>query len=95
MRVPDPAFEARVRESFGRQRLMELIGARLRRVAVGQVEIEAPIREDLSQQHGYLHAGVVTALVDSACGYSALTLSLPGTEVLATMLIVNGERRTP
>ena len=73
VRVRDPAFEARVRESFGRQRLMEFIGARLRQVAPGKVEIQAPIRKDLSQQHGYLHAGVVTALIDSACGYSALT----------------------
>jgi uncharacterized protein (TIGR00369 family) len=89
VRVRDPAFEARVRESFGRQRLMESIGARLRQVAPGDVEIEAPVREDLSQQHGYLHAGVVTALVDSACGYSALTLSPPGTEVLTVEFKVN------
>lgn len=89
VRVRDPAFEARVRESFGRQRLMESIGARLRQVAPGEVEIDAPVREDLSQQHGYLHAGVVTALLDSACGYSALTLSPPGTEVLSVEFKVN------
>jgi uncharacterized protein (TIGR00369 family) len=53
------------------------------------VEIEAPIRKDLSHQHGYLHAGVVTALIDSACGYSALTLSPPGTEVLTVEFKVN------
>lgn len=68
---------------------MESIGARLRQVAPGEVEIEAPVREDLSQQHGYLHAGVVTALLDSACGYSALTLSPPGTEVLSVEFKVN------
>jgi uncharacterized protein (TIGR00369 family) len=89
VRVRDPAFEARVRESFGRQRLMESIGARLRQVAPGEVEIDAPVREHLSQQHGYLHAGVVTALLDSACGYSALTLSPPGTEVLSVEFKVN------
>lgn len=89
MRVRDPAFEGRVRESFGRQRLMETIGARLRQITPGAVEIEAPVREDLTQQHGYLHAGVVTALVDSACGYSALTLSAPGTEVLTVEFKVN------
>jgi uncharacterized protein (TIGR00369 family) len=55
----------------------------------GKVEIEAPIRKDLSHQHGYLHAGVVTALIDSACGYSALTLSPPGTEVLTVEFKVN------
>jgi uncharacterized protein (TIGR00369 family) len=89
MRVRDPAFEARVRESFGRQRLMESIGARLRRVGPGEVDIEAPVRKDLSQQHGYLHAGVVTALLDSACGYSALSVSPPGTEVLSVEFKVN------
>ena len=68
---------------------MESIGGRLRQVAPGEVEIEAPVREDLSQQHGYLHAGVVTALLDSACGYSALTLSPPGTEVLSVEFKVN------
>jgi acyl-coenzyme A thioesterase PaaI-like protein len=78
VRVRAPAFEARVCESFGRQRLMEFIGAACARSLRGKVEIEAPIRKDLSQQHGYLHAGVVTALIDSACGYSALTLSPPG-----------------
>jgi uncharacterized protein (TIGR00369 family) len=89
VQVRDSVFEARVRESFGRQQFMGTIGARLRRVAPGEVEIEAPVREDLSQQHRYLHAGVVTALVDTACGYSALTLSPPDTEVLSVEFKVN------
>jgi uncharacterized protein (TIGR00369 family) len=68
---------------------MESIGARLRQVARGDVEIQAPVREDLSQQHGYLYAGVVTALLDSVCGYSVLTLSPRGTDVITMEFKVN------
>lgn len=85
----DPAFDARVRASFARQRLMTTIGARLIRVAPGEVEIEAPFGEGLTQQHGYVHAGIVTALVDTACGYSALSVAAPGTEVLSVEYKVN------
>lgn len=85
----DPDFEARVRASFGRQRLMATIGARLLRVSPGEVEIEAPFGDGLTQQHGFLHAGVVTALVDSACGYSALSLAPPHSEVLTVEYKVN------
>ena len=85
----DEDFEARVRESFGRQRAMGTLGARLARVVAGEVEIELPFREDLTQQHGYLHAGVVTAVVDTACGYAALTLTEPGAEVLSVEFKLN------
>ncbi|MGB7923770.1 MAG: PaaI family thioesterase [Pyrinomonadaceae bacterium] len=85
----DENFEARVRESFARQRLMETIGARLLKVAAGEVEIELAFREDLTQQHGYLHAGVVTSIVDSACGYAALSLTPAGTEVLSVEYKIN------
>ena len=70
----ESAMERRVRESFGQQRLMATIGARLVRVSAGEVDAELPFREDLTQQHGFLHAGVVTALLDSAAGYAAYTL---------------------
>jgi uncharacterized protein (TIGR00369 family) len=85
----DPDYEARVRASFERQRLMATIGAQLRRAAPGEVEIEAPFGEELTQQHGYVHAGIVTALADSACGYSALSLLPPGVEVLTVEYKVN------
>ena len=85
----DPDFEARVRESFARQRVMQTVGARLTRVAPGEVEIELPFREDLTQQHGYLHAGVVTTVVDSACGYAAMSLTPPGGEVLSVEFKIN------
>jgi uncharacterized protein (TIGR00369 family) len=79
---PDPAFAARVRASFARQQIMHLIGATLSRIAPGAVEIHLPFRADLSQQHGFMHAGVITTIVDSACGYAALTLTPPATGVL-------------
>ena len=85
----DPDFEARVRESFARQRVMQTIGARLKRVAPGEVDIELPFSRDLTQQHGYLHAGVVTTVVDSACGYAALSLTPPGAEVLSVEFKIN------
>lgn len=82
-------FEARVRESFARQKLMATIGARLIKVLPGEVEIELAFREDLTQQHGYLHAGVVTSIVDSACGYAALSLMPEDADVLSVEYKIN------
>lgn len=85
----DPNFEARVRGSFARQTLMQTIGARLIRVAPGEVEIELPFRDDLGQQHGFLHAGIVTAIADTACGYAALSLMPADASVLTVEFKVN------
>lgn len=82
-------FEERVRESFARQRAMETIGARLVEVRPGATEVELPFRDDLTQQHGFLHAGIVTAVVDSACGYAALSLMPAGAAVLTVEYKVN------
>ena len=71
---PDPNFEARVRASFARQRVMETLGATLTRVEPGAVEIALPYRADLTQQHGFIHAGIVATILDSACGYAAFSL---------------------
>lgn len=79
----DPAFEARVRGSFARQRVMDTLGARLVRVDPGEVEVELPYREDLTQQHGFLHAGIVTTVLDSACGYAAFSLMPADAAVLS------------
>lgn len=62
---------------------MHTIGATLERVAPGEVDLALGFRDDLTQQHGFLHAGVVTAVVDSACGYAALSLMEPGAAVLS------------
>lgn len=85
----DPSFEQRVRASFERQAAMATIGAKLAQVAPGEVVIELPFRADLTQQHGFLHAGIVTSVVDSACGYAALTLMDPGAAVLTIEFKVN------
>ena len=79
----DPDFERRVRASFARQAAMRTLGATLERVAPGEVDLALPFRADLTQQHGFLHAGVVTAVIDSACGYAALSLMEPGAAVLS------------
>jgi uncharacterized protein (TIGR00369 family) len=62
---------------------MHTLGVSLERVAPGEVDLELPFRDDLTQQHGFLHAGVITAVIDSACGYAALTLMEPGAAVLS------------
>lgn len=85
----DPDFEARVRGSFAKQRFMATLGARLDRVLPGEVAIALSFRDDLTQQHGFLHAGAVTSVVDSACGYAALSLMEPGAAVLAVEFKVN------
>jgi uncharacterized protein (TIGR00369 family) len=79
----DPDFENRVRSSFARQEAMRTFGVTLERVAPGEVDLTLPFRADLTQQHGFLHAGIVTAVVDSACGYAALSLMEPGAAVLS------------
>jgi uncharacterized protein (TIGR00369 family) len=86
---PDPAFADRVRASFARQQVMHLIGAILAGVEPGAVEIRLPFRSDLTQQHGFLHAGVIATIVDSACGYAALSLMPPDTGVLSIEYKVN------
>jgi uncharacterized protein (TIGR00369 family) len=85
----DPAFEQRVRESYARQRLLALMGASLERVAPGEVDIRLPFRPDLAQQHGFMHAGAMTSVVDTACGYAALTLMSADAAVLSVEFKVN------
>jgi uncharacterized protein (TIGR00369 family) len=81
--IRDPDYDPRVRSSFARQAIMRTLGATIERVAPGEVDLALPFRADLTQQHGFLHAGVATAVVDSACGYAALTLMEPGAAVLS------------
>jgi uncharacterized protein (TIGR00369 family) len=85
----NPAFAEEIRQSFAKQTIMGLIGAELTRVEPGIIEISLPYRADLTQQHGYLHAGIVTTIADSACGYAAYTLMPPNSEVLSVEFKVN------
>jgi uncharacterized protein (TIGR00369 family) len=79
----------RVRQSFARQRYMAALGAEIVHVAAGEVDIALPFSEQLTQQDGYLHAGVVAGATDSACGYAALTMMEPGAEVLTVEFKIN------
>jgi len=89
MASSDTENAARVRASFSRQQAMTLLGAEMTEVKAGMVEIVLPFREELTQQHGFIHAGMITAIVDSACGYAALSLMPPGVGVLTIEFKVN------
>jgi uncharacterized protein (TIGR00369 family) len=82
-------FDSRVRASFARQRVMETIGATLTRVDPGAVEIALPYRADLTQQHGFIHAGIVATILDSACGYAAFSLMPADVAVLTVEYKIN------
>jgi uncharacterized protein (TIGR00369 family) len=82
-------FESRVRESFSRQGLMKNLGAELAELGAGSAEIRVPFRTELTQQHGYFHAGVSGAIADSACGYSAYTLMPADSSVLTVEYKMN------
>jgi uncharacterized protein (TIGR00369 family) len=85
----NPDYEKRIRESFARQGAMRLFGARLIEIRPGFCAIELPYRADLTQQHGYVHAGVVGAIVDSAGGYAGFTLFPEDASVLTVEYKLN------
>ncbi|HMH42283.1 MAG TPA: PaaI family thioesterase [Pyrinomonadaceae bacterium] len=89
MKPTNPSFAANVEDSFALQPIMKLIGARLLLVEPGVVEITLPYRADLLQQNGYLHAGIITTIADSACGYAAYTLMPAGSNVLSVEFKLN------
>ncbi|MGA7817181.1 PaaI family thioesterase [Caballeronia sp.] len=79
----------RINASFSAQGLMATLDAKLALVADGEVHITLPFAKRLSQQHGYVHAGAITSVVDSACGYAALTKASPGYEVVTAEFKIN------
>ena len=85
----NPLYEQRVRDSFALQGVMHHMGAQLGLIAPGAVDIELAWAKELTQQHGFLHAGVVSAALDSACGYAAFTLMVPEAEVLTIEFKIN------
>jgi uncharacterized protein (TIGR00369 family) len=85
----DPAFADRVRASFARQGAMHTLGATLADVRPGQVVIELAWQQGLTQQHGFLHAGIVATALDSACGYAASTLMPADAGVLTIEFKIN------
>jgi uncharacterized protein (TIGR00369 family) len=82
-------IQERIAVSFKSQGLMATLGAHLVSVADGEVQIELPFSKLISQQHGYVHAGAITSVVDSACGYAALTKAPPGCEVVTAEFKIN------
>ena len=85
----DPQFAQRVRDSFARQAVMDLLGAQLEAVGPGHVTIAMAHRPEMCQQHGFLHAGIVSTALDSACGYAAFSLMPPDAAVLTIEFKVN------
>jgi uncharacterized protein (TIGR00369 family) len=85
----DPKFESRIRSSFSQQGIMKTIGARLLKVAPGEVRIELPYSKAITQQHGFVHAGILSTIADNACGYAAYTLMPAGSEVLGVENKIN------
>ena len=94
----DSEAEQRVRDSFSRQGLMCHLGAQVTAFVPGECEIRVPFRQELTQQHGYFHAGVTAAIADSACGYAAYSLMPANYSVLTVEYKINlvapGRRRT-
>ena len=85
----DPNFIKKVEESFDRQEVMKTIHASLLTIAPGNVSIKLPYRSKITQQHGFVHAGIISTVIDSACGYAALTLMPDDAGVLSIEFKVN------
>ena len=85
----DPDFEQRVRDSFARQRVMAFLGAELCEVQPGRCTIRLPFRDELTQQHGYFHGGVIGTIADSAAGYSGFSLMPTEASVLTVEYKLN------
>jgi uncharacterized protein (TIGR00369 family) len=83
------AFEKKVRENFARQLFMSMLGAEIVSVGRGSVEIRFAFNSDLTQQNGFVHAGAVTSIMDSACGYAALSVAPRESDVLSVEFKVN------
>lgn len=85
----NPDYEARLRDSFARQSVMETMGVSILNIRPGQVELTLDHHPGLTQQHGFLHAGVVTTVLDSACGYAGFSLMQADAEVLTVEFKAN------
>jgi len=86
---PDPDFETRVRTSFSQQGMLAALGAQIGLLRAGEVHLGAPFDARFTQQDGFLHAGIVTTLMDTACGYAAFTLMPAASRVLSVEFKVN------
>ncbi len=89
MNAPDSNFQQRTRDSFARQPAMGTLGVTIDTVEPGRVVLQMPYRADLTQQHGFVHAGMVATALDSACGYAAFTLMPADAGVLTIEFKIN------
>jgi len=85
----DPEYEKRIRESFSKQGLLKIFGAQIHQILPGEVELTMPFDSNLTQQDDFLHAGAITTLVDSACGYAAYSLMPADSRVLSVEFKIN------
>jgi uncharacterized protein (TIGR00369 family) len=85
----DANFADRVRASFARQRVMQTLGVEITRLAAGEIELAMPFEEAFTQQHGFVHAGIVATVLDSACGYAAFSLMPADAAVLTVEFKTN------
>jgi uncharacterized protein (TIGR00369 family) len=85
----DPGYQQKVRESFARQQFMQYLEARLTAIDPGFCEISLPHKPELTQQHGFFHAGVISTIADNAAGYAAFSLMPSGTSVLSVEFKLN------
>ena len=89
MQADDATYEQRTRDSFSRQNAMQTLGATLESVTPGRVTIAMAHRDSLTQQHGFIHAGMLAAALDSACGYAAFSLMPADAAVLTIEFKIN------
>jgi uncharacterized protein (TIGR00369 family) len=87
--LKDPNFEDRVRASFSRQRVMQTLGISITRLEPGDIELTMPYDAAYTQQHGFIHAGIISAALDSACGYAAFSLMPADAAVLTVEFKTN------
>lgn len=84
-----PDYAAKVEKSFAEQAVMDTIGASIEVIGAGEIEIEFPYQPSLTQQNGFIHAGIVSTVLDSACGYAAFSLMPEDASVLTIEFKVN------
>ena len=87
--VKDAAYKEKIIESFGQQGVMKTLNASILDIQPGRVELKLPYSETLTQQHGFIHAGIVSTILDNACGYAAFTLMQENAAVLSIEFKVN------
>lgn len=85
----DDGYEAKVRENFNRQEIIKTVNASISAIRPGEVELEFPYQSSLTQHHGFVHAGIVSTVLDSACGYAAFSLMPKGAAVLTIEFKIN------